>query len=1157
VANFTFTPPNGVDPLLVTFTNTSTGTISSYNWTFGDGGTSNLASPTYTYNLPGVYTITLQVTGPGGSNSTTQTITVQAGADIDVSISASPLTPAEGSNVTYTVTASNNGPNSATNLRLSIPVPAAMIFTQATPSQGSYNAGTWTVGTVNQGGNATLTLVLRVRAGTAGNVITTSASLLSLTQLDPNNANDLATADIIPTPPIVSLDLQVNLSAPGSVTVGNNVNYVATVRNNGPSTATNIEVQFTTTPAMTIGSHLGGGSFSPATGRWTLTTLAVGSTATLNIAINATSGLAGQTLDGGLALVSLTQTDTNSSNNSATTSTTINPQDLRLQVNANPTGPFEADTIVYTVVVDNRDIITMTGVEVTVVLDGNVTLQSQTVPPATTYDPLTGLWMVGSVSPGTTFTLQLNATVNAGTSGQTIPFSASITALNEPDSNPGNNTDNQNITVQFRDLAISKSVNVSTPYEGDTIVFTVTVTNRALSPFTAIEVTDLLPSGLTYSANSPSQGSYNPGTGLWSVGTLNAGASATLQLTVTVDAGTGGTSITNTASITNSAEPDPNPGNDSASRTVNPRVFSIDADLAVTLTVIPAQPTFNEGELVGYRLRVQNNGPADASGVEINFDLPPGMTHNSVSTVPQGTYNNTNGRWNVGNLNSGQSVELTHYFTIDGGTAGSIITNDLAVSASSQPDPDPSNNTRNASVTVAGTDLSITKTVNNATPLEGSTVIYTLTVTNGGPQDTTSVEVSDLIPSGLIYTTHSASQGSYDPITGVWAVGSLLNTANATLTIEATVAAGTANGTLTNTASLTVFTITDTNTGNNQASVDVVPRLPNADIAVSMTAAPLILLVGDSVTYTIDASSLGPDASSGVQLGISLPPQFSLTSDSTTAGTYNAGAGIWILDVALDGAPQTLTLTGTILDDNGGAPMNASAWVTALDQIDPNPGNDTASAAITASYPAPIASFNASATTVLTNEVISFTDTSTGGPITTWAWDFGDGNSSNTQNPTHSYPSAGAYNVTLTVTGPGGSNASPITVITVNNPPQADLLLTQTVDNPAPQQGNSVFYELTLTNQGPDTATGITVAFVLPSPDLSPLSITPSQGSYDGTTWTVGDVASGISVTLTASVQVDAIAGTVISTDATASLSSPTDPDSANNLAPLSITVSP
>ena len=92
VAQFTATPTSGVAPQTVNFTSTSTGSITSYAWTFGDGTTSTAANPTKVYSAAGNYTVSLTVTGPGGSNTQTRTnyitVTTAAGAPVAQFIAA-------------------------------------------------------------------------------------------------------------------------------------------------------------------------------------------------------------------------------------------------------------------------------------------------------------------------------------------------------------------------------------------------------------------------------------------------------------------------------------------------------------------------------------------------------------------------------------------------------------------------------------------------------------------------------------------------------------------------------------------------------------------------------------------------------------------------------------------------------------------------------------------------------------------------------------------------------------------------------------------------------------------------------------------------------------------------------------------------------------
>jgi PKD repeat protein len=75
-ASFTASPTSGTAPLAVTFTDTSTGSPTSWSWDFGDGTTSTLQNPQHTYGTPGTYTAKLTATNAAGSSDATATITV-------------------------------------------------------------------------------------------------------------------------------------------------------------------------------------------------------------------------------------------------------------------------------------------------------------------------------------------------------------------------------------------------------------------------------------------------------------------------------------------------------------------------------------------------------------------------------------------------------------------------------------------------------------------------------------------------------------------------------------------------------------------------------------------------------------------------------------------------------------------------------------------------------------------------------------------------------------------------------------------------------------------------------------------------------------------------------------------------------------------------
>ena len=91
-ANFTFTPAAGPAPLAVQFTDTSTGAPASWTWDFGDGGTSGVQNPSYTYTKAGTYTAKLTVTNAGGSTTKTATVTV----GVSVPVAGFTYTPTTG-----------------------------------------------------------------------------------------------------------------------------------------------------------------------------------------------------------------------------------------------------------------------------------------------------------------------------------------------------------------------------------------------------------------------------------------------------------------------------------------------------------------------------------------------------------------------------------------------------------------------------------------------------------------------------------------------------------------------------------------------------------------------------------------------------------------------------------------------------------------------------------------------------------------------------------------------------------------------------------------------------------------------------------------------------------------------------------------------------
>jgi uncharacterized repeat protein (TIGR01451 family) len=127
-------------------------------------------------------------------------------------------------------------------------------------------------------------------------------------------------------------------------------------------------------------------------------------------------------------------------------------------------------------------------------------------------------------------------------------------------------------------------------------------------------------------------------------------------------------------------------------------------------------------------------------------------------------------------------------------------------------------------------DLELTKTVDNATPDEGDTVTFTITVTNNGPDDATNIVVSDTLPTEVTYVSSGASAGSYDDNTGMWTIPFIANGGTATLTITVTINGGTLGDTFENVASISALDQVDTDSGNNSDG--------SGDVTVTETPTP-------------------------------------------------------------------------------------------------------------------------------------------------------------------------------------------------------------------------------------------------------------------------------------------------------------------------------
>jgi uncharacterized repeat protein (TIGR01451 family) len=139
------------------------------------------------------------------------------------------------------------------------------------------------------------------------------------------------------------------------------------------------------------------------------------------------------------------------------------------------------------------------------------------------------------------------------------------------------------------------------------------------------------------------------------------------------------------------------------------------------------------------------------------------------------------------NLSGGENITCTFYNNNHTCPSGQIL-NQVVVTAN-EDESTYANNSDEAclELTSSEVDLALNKVVSPTSVNSGDTATYTLTVTNNGPGNATGVEVTDQLPTGVTYSSHNASQGTFTSGTGIWVVGDLANGVSATLSIEVSV----------------------------------------------------------------------------------------------------------------------------------------------------------------------------------------------------------------------------------------------------------------------------------------------------------------------------------------------------------------------------------
>lgn len=437
---------------------------------------------------------------------------------------------------------------------------------------------------------------------------------------------------------------------------------------------------------------------------------------------------------------------------------------------------------------------------------------------------------------------------------------------------------NAGVINNMADLRVSKGVNEPSVDIGSQVTFTIGVENQGPATANGVVLSDLLPAGLTY-ISSAGDGSYDPLTGEWTVGSLLANEVAVLQVVVEVtDSGV----HTNTLTVQHSDNPDFDTSDNTASAEVTGISPTPSVDISKSVSIAGGAesssadegPNVFPGQAVTYYIDVANTSSANVIGfvLEDSFPILLSSGWDCEYSIETNGFTDRDGSYehtcviNDGFIESTSEIKPGEFLHIrlTGRVTPSSFNTFCNQAEITLDDVTPSESSTACFTTISpNADLALTKTVEPDQATIGEQVVYTLHVVNNGPNTSTGAVVTDVLPSGLEFVS-SEGDGTYTANTGFWEIPNLLNGSGATLNITAEV---TAAGVITNVATITTRLQPDDNTADNEDSVPITGVAPATSLAIqksvqvgegtesSDNTSGLTVARNEAITYFIDVQN--------------------------------------------------------------------------------------------------------------------------------------------------------------------------------------------------------------------------------------------------------------------------------------------------------------
>ncbi|MFI7056684.1 putative Ig domain-containing protein [Streptosporangium canum] len=505
------------------------------------------------------------------------------------------------------------------------------------------------------------------------------------------------------------------------------------------------------------------------------------------------------------------------------------------------------------------------------------------------------------------------------------------------------------VTVLVPALRIVKVADTVVATPGETVGYTVTVTNSGQTPYTGATVTDALAGVLDDAAYDGDAVATSgtvafAGSDLIWTGDLAVGESATVDYSVTVDIPDTGDRLLTGAATSNA------PGSTCPVGTTDPACVATVTVLIPGLAVstVADRATTTPGGAVRYTVTIANTGQTAYSGVSVSDVLTEVLddaAYNGEATATAGTvvFSSPVLTW-TGDLAIGETATVTYTVTVAGpgtGTGDRLMTGTVASSAPGSTCPVGSTAPACvATVTVLIPALDIVTTAGALTTVPGGTVGYTITVTNSGQTPYTGATVTDSLH-GLLDA--AAYNGDAVATTGVLAyaepvltwTGDLAVGASATITYSITV-----NGAATGDKALTNVVTSDAPgstcpAGGSAPACSTLVRLLVPELTIVKSADRATVVAGDTVRYTITATNTGETGYPGATFtdspaGVLDDAVYNGDAVATTGTVaYTEPVLTWTGDLAI-GATVTITYSVAVAYPVPGDRLLSGTVVSAL-----------------------------------------------------------------------------------------------------------------------------------------------------------------------------------------------------------------------------------